>query len=261
MINGSALYLEIYKDFYKYCNTNNVLPEEAIPCISDDSLTSLAQYENSKIRINEDKIDDNQNFVNAVYHELTHYLDELNFIKQGYSSEEIDTLMLTFSEMHASYNGLMAFLGFRNLNVKARIDKSKVVHKGHTLTQLIAFEITKNTYRIDPSALKRSMYFLGERKAMMQICSDVLAISKAFSYNKINPIIKNEVIGIDKATGNQFTYQDLNILEISVLKLQAEVNLTKYSTEALFATKTNDDCVNAILTDIIEDAKHKFLQY
>lgn len=41
-----------------------------------------------------------------IYHELTHYYDESVFMHFGYSEEDINTLMLTYSEVHTTYNAM-----------------------------------------------------------------------------------------------------------------------------------------------------------
>jgi len=128
--NFDEFYNESYNDFYSTCKYKELISEKPIPYKINSSLKIAAQYLNGTVILKNSSIDTTEKIrmlCASIYHELTHYYDEIMFKHVGYSDEEIDILMLTYSEVHAAYNEMFAFFNLKNLSSKKRIDLNKKV--------------------------------------------------------------------------------------------------------------------------------------
>lgn len=110
--NFNDFYNEIYINFYNACEYKELMSANPIPYKIDNSLKMEARYSNGIVIFKNSLINTPEEIrllTTDIYHELTHYYDEIMFKHNGYSDEAINTLMLTYSEVHAAYNGIFAF--------------------------------------------------------------------------------------------------------------------------------------------------------
>lgn len=227
------LYNEAYKNIYCAYKEDMVIDEEPIPYIIDNNLKIPAKYENDKVFFQTDRVLNKHTTVSTIYHELTHYYDEKMFKKSGYSSDEIAILGITFSEIHASYNGMLSFLGYKNLIVDKKIKSSKKVNNNQTLAQFIAINVAQRIAKMNNTlGVKEAMYLLGEKRALYKVVINPLDINKVFSYKSIPEIIRSEIMNIDKLI-NISSYDNIEVNQININILQAENKLTENSLKRL----------------------------
>lgn len=230
--NFDEFYNEAYLNFYNTCKHKELISKKPIPHKVDESLTMVAQYLNGTIILENSSIDTPEKIrrlYSSIYHELTHYYDEAMFNNVGYSDEEIHILMLTYSEIHAAYNEMFAFFNLKNLLVKKRIDLNKMKFENHTIAEHIAFQIAKETQDMNNVlGFKNAMYLLGEKRALLKIAKDILAINRAYNFNQIPEYIREEIINIDKLV-NLNSYENIDVEQININKLKADIKLRHIS--------------------------------
>ncbi len=230
--NFDEFYNESYNNFYNTCKHKELISKIPVPYKVDESLKMAAQYLNGTVILKTSSIDTPEQIrrlCTDIYHEFTHYYDEIMFNHVGYSNEDIHILMLTYSEVHAAYNEMFAFFNLKNLSAKKRIDFNKIKFENHTMTEHIAFQIAKETQNMNNIlGFKYAMYFLGGRRALLKIAKDILAINRAYNFNQIPEYIREEIINIDKLV-NLNSYENINVEQININKLKADIELRRIS--------------------------------
>jgi len=226
------LYNESYINFYNACEYKELISDTPIPYEINKSLKMVAQYIDGTVIFENSSINSPEEIrlLNTdIYHELTHYYDELVFRYKGYSDEEIKILMLTYSEVHAAYNAMFVFFNFKILSTGKRIDLNKVRFKNHTMTEHVAFQIAKETQEMENVlGFKNAMYLLGEKRALLKIAKDVLAINRAYDFKRIPQFIREEIMSIDKLI-NLNSYENIDVEQININKLKVDIELRKIS--------------------------------
>ena len=109
--NFYELYNETYIDFYNTCKYKELISAVPIPYRIDDSLKAVGQHDNGAVILRNPTLgthDEVRQLTVILYHEFTHYYDEAVFKHLGYPDDDIKNLMLTYSEVHAAYNGFWA---------------------------------------------------------------------------------------------------------------------------------------------------------
>lgn len=243
MNSFNDFYMNTYNEFYNACKNNSVLSSTPIAYVVDKTMRVSGKHENGILFLKSDNISDKdaqQVTRSTIYHELTHYYDQKMFEKHGYSNEDIRTLMLTFSEIHASYNALLVFLGYKNLVVNRKIAMTKTVYKKFSLMQFAAYNVASHTSNMNNIiGFKESMYLLGEKRAFIKVASDPLVINKAFSSKRIPQLIRDEIVSIDKLV-NVSSFMNIDVNKISIPKLSAENKLTQLSYKELLKDAPTD---------------------
>lgn len=110
--NFNEFYNDMYINFYNTCKYKELISPTPIPYKIDDFLKMEAQYSNGIAIFKKSSMNTAEKIRLLsidIYHELTHYYDESVFRHLGYSDEDINVLMLTYSEIHAAYNAMFAF--------------------------------------------------------------------------------------------------------------------------------------------------------
>lgn len=226
--NFDEFYNETYIMFYNICKHKEYISKNPIPYIINESLEVNGQYLNGTITLRNSAIETPEKIRRSfadIYHELTHYYDETMFKHFGYSDEDINALMLTYSEIHAAYNEMFAFFNLKNLVVNKRIDLNNIQFEGKTMTKHIAFQIAKETQSMNnPLGFKNAMYLLGEKRALLKIAKDVLAINRAYNFKRIPDFMRNEIINIDKLV-NLASYENIAVEQINNSKLKIDIEL------------------------------------
>ena len=230
--NFDEFYNESYMNFYNACEYKELISATPIPYKINKSLKMEAQYIDGTVIFKNSSIDTAEEIrllTTDIYHELTHYYDESVFKHIGYSDEDINILMLTYSEVHAAYNAMFAFFNLKTLSAEKRIDLNKARFKNHTMTEHVAFQIAKETQAMNNVlGFKNAMYLLGEKRALLKIAKDVPAINRAYKFNRIPEIIRKEVINIDKLIDIS-SYKTIDVEQISINKLRIELELSRVS--------------------------------
>jgi len=249
--NFKDFYDETYNNFYNACNFKDLISSTPIPYEIDKNLKIAGQYLNGKIYIQNSSTDTNNNIkklVSDLYHEFTHYYDESIFKHLKYSDEDIKILMLTFSEIHASYNGIFAVLNLKNLSIKKRIDINKKVFADKTLSQLYTYQINNQIQHMNNIlGFKYAMYLLGEKRAMLKIAKDILAVNKAYNSKIIPQTIREEIINIDKLIDIN-SYENINVNQINLNKLKIEHVLLQESIKSIPIPNTSEfGCIKNII--------------
>ena len=171
MDNFDKFYNEIYVQFYNTCKNNNVMSSVPIPYVIDENIREEGHYTEGVITLRESSIetkDEIRKRQSIIYHELTHYYDECVLKTMNYSKNDINIIMLTFSEIHAEYNGTFAFFGLMNLSVNKKIPLNAKVTENQTFAEYCALNSAHNTYYTqDILGFKRMMYFLGMKRALI----------------------------------------------------------------------------------------------
>lgn len=230
--NFDEFYNDTYSNFYNACKNRELLPTVPIPYKIDTSLKMEAQYlegtvifKNSSINT----VEEIRLLTTDIYHELTHYYDEVVFKHYGYSNEDINILILTYSEIHAAYNAMFAFCNLRTLSVKKRIDLNRIKFKNNTLTEHIAFQIAKEIQSMDnPLGFKNAMYLLGEKRALLKIAKNVLTINRAYNFKQIPEFMRDEIITIDNLI-DLTSYENIDVEQIYTNKLKIDTELLRLS--------------------------------
>ncbi|WP_342759386.1 hypothetical protein [Kineothrix sedimenti] len=243
MNSFNDFYMNTYKEFYNACKDNSVLSSSPIPCVVDNTMRTGGKHENGTVFLKSDNISDKdaqQVTRSTIYHELTHYYDQKMFEKHGYSNKDINTLMLTFSEIHASYNALLVFLGYKNLVINRKIAITKTVYKDFSLMQFAAYNVATRTNNMNNIiGFKEFMYLLGEKRAFVKVSSDPLVINRAFSTKHLPQLIRDEIVSIDKLI-NINSFENIDVDKISILRLGAENKLTQLSYKELLKDAPTD---------------------
>ena len=225
-------YNDSYNHFYNACKYKELISATPIPYKIDESLKMEAQYLNETVIIKKSSIDTAEEIrllTTDIYHELTHYYDESVFKYMGYTDEDINILMLTYSEVHAAYNEMFVFFNLKTLSTVKRIDLNKVRFKNHTMSEHVAFQIAKETQAMNNVlGLKNAMYLLGEKRALLKIAKDILAINRAYNFQRIPEIIRKEVVDIDKLI-NLSSYENIDVEQININRLRIELELSRVS--------------------------------
>lgn len=226
------LYSQSYIDFYNTCQCKDTISASPIPYIIDESLKADGQHDSGTVILK--SADTNtpgeaRQLASILYHEFTHYYDESMFKRLGYSDEAIKILMLTYSEIHAAYNGMFMFFNLRELSVKQRIDINKVRFKNHTMAEHIAFQIAKETQSMnDVLGFKNAMYLLGEKRAMLKIARDVPSITRVYNFKCIPKFMRDEIINIDKLI-DLSSHENIDVEQININRLKIEAELRRIS--------------------------------
>lgn len=226
--NFDEFYNDMYSNFYNACIHKELISSSPIPFKIDKSLKMVAQYLNGTIFFKNSSINTivEMRLLNTdIYHELTHYYDETIFKYNGYCDEDINCLMLTYSEIHAAYNEMFAFFNLNNLSVKKRIDLNKRKFRNRTMTEHIKFQINDAIQNMNnPLGLKYAMYLLGHKRALLKIAKDILAINRAYNFNHIPKYIREEIVAIDKLIDlNSYENIDVELIKINKLKIDIEL--------------------------------------
>lgn len=231
-MNFENFYNDTYHDFYNACKNNNLISNIPIPYEIDASMPHAGSHTNGVIKIKDTFLrshDDINRKRSLLYHEFTHYYDSELFKHYGYKNSDIDTLMLTFSEIHASYNGTLAFFNCRNLSIKNKISTNRIVFENQNLLEFcskqIAYHISKMTNIL---GFKRSMYLLGEKRAIFQITKDIQKIYKIYTTKRIPSNIRDEIVKIDSLI-NINNYECIDVQTLKTLKTKVEDTLRLYS--------------------------------
>lgn len=230
--NFDKFYNDTYNNFYNACEHKELISSNPIPYKIDKSLKMEAQYSNGLVIFKNSSINTSEEIKSLstdIYHELTHYYDEFAFKHFGYSDEDINTLMLTYSEIHAAYNAMFVFFGFKTLSVQKRIDLNKIKFKNHTMSEHIAFQIATETQSMNNVlGFKNAMYLLGEKRALLKIAQDILAINRVYNFKRIPDFMRDEIINIDKLI-DLASYENIDVEQISINKLKIDVELRRIS--------------------------------
>lgn len=230
--NFNEFYNDMYNNFYNACEHKELISSNPIPYKIDESLKTEAQYSNGEVIFKNSSINTAEEIrllSTDIYHELTHYYDESVFRHFGYSKEDINVLMLTYSEIHAAYNAMFAFFNINNLSISKRIDLNKMKFKNHTMSEHIAFQIATETQSMNNVlGFKNAMYLLGEKRALQKIAQDILAINRAYNFKRIPDFIRDEIINIDKLI-DLASYENIDVEQISINKLKIDVELRRIS--------------------------------
>lgn len=230
--NFDDLYNESYHDFYKTCTYKELISSDPIPCKIDNSLKFVGQYNDGAITLRKPSFntsDEVRELVSSLYHEFTHYYDESVFKYLGYQDDDIETLMLTYSEIHAAYNGIFMFFNLKNLSVKKRIDLNRIKIKDRAIVEYIAFQITKEINSLNNIlGFKNSMYLLGEKRAFLKIAKDISAIYRAYTFKRFPESVRNEIINIDKLI-DLTSYKNIDVKQINLNKRKIENELYRIS--------------------------------
>lgn len=230
--NFNEFYSDSYINFYNACGCKEYISSEPIPYKIDNSLKVTAQYLDGIVILKNSSINTSEEIrlLNTdIYHELTHYYDESMFKHIGYSDEDINILMLTYSEIHAAYNAMFSFFNLKNLSVKNRIDLNRMKFKNRTMSDHIIFQINKELgYMNNVLGFKFAMYLLGERRALLRISKDISVINRAYNFKQIPEAIRSEIINIDKLI-NLNSYENINVEQININKLKADIELRRIS--------------------------------
>ena len=80
----------------------------------------------------------------------------------------------------------------------------------------------------DNLTIAYAMYLLGEKRALLKIAKDILAINRVYNFKRIPEFIRNEIINIDKHI-NLNSYENIDVEQITINKLKAEVQLQRIS--------------------------------
>ena len=232
--NFQNIYNQSYANFYSTCKYKDLISNSPIPYILSKDAKTTGEYNNGMVIIKEDSINSSINAIKStLYHEFTHYYDESVFKELKYSEKDIKVLMLTFSEIHASYNSIFAFLNFDNLSVYNRIKMDKVIYNGHKLSQLCNSQANDFISKMNGIlGFKYSMYLLGERRAMLKISNNPLEVNRIYNNTRIPKLIRDEILSIDKLIILDKP-ENIDIPLLDTLKLKAETNLLKYSVNNL----------------------------
>lgn len=230
--NFDDFYNDTYNNFYNACEHKELISSNPIPYKIDESLKMEAQYSNGLVIFKNSSINTSEEIKllsTDIYHELTHYYDESAFKYFGYSNEEINVLMLTYSEIHAAYNAMFAFFNFKTLYINKRVDLNKMKFKNHTMSEHIAFQIATETQSMNNVlGFKNAMYLLGEKRALLKIAQDILAINRAYNFKRIPDFMRDEIIIIDKLV-DLTSYENIDVEQISINKLKIDVELRRIS--------------------------------
>lgn len=230
--NFNEFYNETYNNFFNSCDHKELISSNPIPYYINEDSKIEGQYLNGIVTIKNSSIDTDtkiRNLISVLYHEFTHYYDESLFKHFNYSDEDIKVLMLTFSEIHASYNEMFAFFNLKNLSIKKRIDINKTVFKNQTLSQFCAHQISNQIRNMNNVlGFKYAMYLLGEKRAMLKIAKDALTISRIYNFKQIPEFIREEIVNIDKLI-NLNSYENIDVEQININKLEIEIKLTRTS--------------------------------
>ncbi len=234
--NFDEFYNDTYNNFYSACEHKELISSNPIPYKIDESLKIEAQYSNGTVIFKNSSINTSEEIrllSTDIYHELTHYYDKSAFQHFGYSDDDINYLMLTYSEIHAAYNEMFAFFNLNSLSVKKRVDLNKMKFKNRTMTEHIKFQIKDAIQNMhNPLGFKYAMYIIGHRRALLKIAKDVLAINCAYNFKQIPEYIRNEIIVIDKLI-DLSSYQNIDAEQISIKKLEIDVKLRKHALEKI----------------------------
>lgn len=230
--NFDEFYNETYIMFYNICKYREYISKTPISYIINKSLEINGQYINGTITLKNSSIETHEKIRRLfadIYHELTHYYDESVFRHFGYSQEDINVLMLTYSEIHAAYNEMFAFLNLKNLSVKKRMDLDKLQFEGKTMTKHIAFQIAKELQNMNnPLGFKYAMYLLGHKRALLKIAKNVLSINGVYNFKRIPDFMRDEIINIDRLV-NLASYENIDVEQINRNKLKIDAELLRIS--------------------------------
>lgn len=233
--NFNEFYNDIYINFYNTCKYKELISSTPIPHKIDVSLKMEAQYLNGMVIFKKSSINAAEEIrllSTDIYHELTHYYDESvfrHFGYFGYSDEELNVLMLTYSEIHAAYNAMFAFFDIKTLSIRKRIDLNKMKFKNHTMAEHIAFQIAKETQSMNNVlGFKNAMYLLGEKRALLKIAKDIISINRAYNFKRIPEFMRSEIINIDKLV-DLTSYENIDVEQININRLKIDMELLRIS--------------------------------
>lgn len=231
-MNFESFYNDTYNDFYNACEHNNLISNKPIPYNINENLRTAAEYSDGSVNIKKLPLNsksEEKQLRSTLYHEFTHYYDEELFKHHGYPSDDINILMLTFSEIHASYNGILSFLNYKDLKVKRRIPNTTKIFENKNILQFCAFQTSLHVTNLNNVlGFKHLMYLLGEKRAFLAVSQDIQSIIKAYNPKCIPNNIRNEITEIDKSI-NINIYKNIDVSYLSLRKLKVETMLTAQS--------------------------------
>lgn len=230
--NFDEFYNDTHNNFYNASEHKELISSNPIPYKIDESLKMEAKYSKGLVIFKNSSINTSEEIrllSTNIYHELTHYYDESVLRHFGYSKEEINVLMLTYSEIHAAYNAMFAFFNIKNLSISKRIHLDKMKFKNHTMSEHIAFQIATETQSMNNVlGFKNAMYLLGEKRALLKIAQDILAINRVYNFKRIPDFMRAEIINIDKLV-NLASYENIDVEQINNNKLKIDIELRRIS--------------------------------
>lgn len=134
----------------------------------------------------------------------------------------------------------LLFFNLKNLSAKKRIDLNKIKFENHTMTEHIAFQITKEIQKMNNVlGFKYAMYLLGERRALLKIAKDIPAINRAYNFKRIPEYIRDSIINIDKLI-NLNSYGNIDVEQININKLKADIELRRIAIESISIPNIED---------------------
>ncbi|MCM1232627.1 MAG: hypothetical protein NC489_21080 [Ruminococcus flavefaciens] len=234
--NFDEFYSEVYSDFYNTCQYKEIISIEPIPHKIDADLGMEAQYKKGIVIFQNSSVDTSEKIrllMTDIYHELTHYYDELMFQHIGYSNEDIDVLMLTYSEIHAAYNEMFPYFNLNSLSISRRIDLNKEKFKNRTMADHIIFQTNRELQNMNnPLGFKYAMYMLGHKRALLRMAKDVSAISRIYNPKYIPKSVREEIVNIDKLV-NLNSYEDISVEQLKINKQKVDCGLMRISIESI----------------------------
>lgn len=129
--------LKFYEEYKLYMDLQDTVFPNLIPILeNDDNIIDTLAYINSDETTLETAnlyycsklFNQSEQFQKAkLFHEFTHILDRIN-LSECYNGEELDIILSTYSEYHASQVELACNVGFRNIHAfhKLNLDKTYV---------------------------------------------------------------------------------------------------------------------------------------
>lgn len=137
--------LDFYKEYKVFMNLQNILLPEITPIIEPvNILPTLAHIntdeitsENVNIYCSPKLFECSEQFQKTkIFHEFTHILDYLN-LSTKYHGEDLDKILATYSEYHASQIELACNIGFKNIHALHKINLDKTYVATETGTTII----------------------------------------------------------------------------------------------------------------------------
>lgn len=235
MINFNEFYLNLYSEFKESIDKNNIMPDKPIEYRINPDLKVAALYNSDNIIFKSDKIESQsqRKVESTIYHELTHYYDDLQFYKFRYSENERKILGLTFSEIHASFIGTLCYLGCKNLSNKQKISVNQILDNTTKVGNFLAFTIANTQREKSILEFKNAMYLLGYKRAIQFIIQEADRFNRVLNYNNLfEDLIRKYVIEIDSLIDFN-NYSNINVKKLSSNKLYVENELRKRAIEKL----------------------------
>ena len=236
----NSFYQSAYCDFCETVDEDSIMPKEPLPYKIDSSIREDARHDNGKIIFRSDKLSNKRGKYSTIHHELTHYYDRVIFKKEGYKSEDIDVLSLTFSEIHASYVELLSYFRFNNFSAGYKISLDDKMDILHSVREWISFEISEQKKDITSLAFKKAMYILGYRRALYKIIEEYEEIRKILDDKQLfTDDTRAHILEIDNSVdlGN---YKSFKIDNIRRSKMWVENTLKRNMLKNILSSLPDD---------------------